>query len=347
MSIFRRQMDNTPLLSTSSLQLTCVLNAVIASATVVLEDKIMQRQAQLLSSKKKNKTRTRKRMTIQEIHDCLGPLFFRRAYRMSSGAFWVLRDRLKDGILLYDSARRGGVVLVGVPQEEEDERRDNRKNNRPPITNGPIPPSTRLACALRYFAGASPYDLMSTFGVSYTAVLDSVWSVVHAVNTLPDFFISYPEDHEKQLAIASEFCAASGVQFENCAGAIDGILIWIHKPSEADAKRVGIGRKKFFCGRKGKFGLNCQAVADKRGRILDISIKYGAATSDCLAFEASDLFNRLESGLLAPGLVLFGDNAYLNSSYMATPFPNVGRGSKDDYNYYHSQVGQKSIYIQE
>jgi hypothetical protein len=144
MSIFR-QMDNTPLLSISSLQLTYVLNAVIASAsTVVLEDKIMQRQAQLLFSKKKNKTRTRKRMTIQEIHDCLGPLFFRRAYRMSSGAFWVLRDRLKDGILLYDSARRGAVVLVGVPpQEEEAERRDNRKNNRPPITNGPIHPPLR------------------------------------------------------------------------------------------------------------------------------------------------------------------------------------------------------------
>lgn len=40
--------------------------------------------------------------------------------------------------------------------------------------------------------------------------------------------------------------------------------------------------------------------------------------------------------------VLFGDNAYLNTSYMATPFPNVAGNedmkSKDNYNFYHSQL---------
>ena len=35
---------------------------------------------------------------------------------------------------------------------------------------------------------------------------------------------------------------------------------------------------------------------------------------------------------------LFGDNAYLNSHYMVTPFPNVSSGSKDDFNFYHSQL---------
>ena len=34
------------------------------------------------------------------------------------------------------------------------------------------------------------------------------------------------------------------------------------------------------------------------------------------------------------GLALFGDNAYLNSSFLATPYPNVRSGSCDDYNYY-------------
>ncbi len=49
-------------------------------------------------------------------------------------------------------------------------------------------------------------------------------------------------------------------------------------------------------------------------------------------------YKQLTSGLLAPGLVLFGDNAYINSSFMATPFPNVSAGCKDDYNFYHSQL---------
>jgi hypothetical protein len=35
---------------------------------------------------------------------------------------------------------------------------------------------------------------------------------------------------------------------------------------------------------------------------------------------------------------LFGNNAYLNTRYMATPFLNVSSGSKDDYNYFYSQV---------
>ena len=77
-----------------------------------------------------------------------------------------------------------------------------------------------------------------------------------------------------------------------------------------------MGRKKFFCGCKNKFGLNCQAVSDCQGCILDISIKYGGASADCLVFEASDLYNRLENRLMKKNadkerFVLFGDNFYL------------------------------------
>ena len=99
-----------------------------------------------------------------------------------------------------------------------------------------------------------------------------------------------------------------------------------------------IGRKSFLCTRKGKFGLNMQAVSDCQGRFLDMSIKCGGSSSDCLVFESSRLHRRLKRGLLAPGLVLFGDNAYINTPFMAMPFTNVSSGSKDDYNFYHSQL---------
>jgi hypothetical protein len=84
--------------------------------------------------------------------------------------------------------------------------------------------------------------------------------------------------------------------------------------------------------------LNCQAVSDVRGRILDFSIGLPGALSDCISFEASNLYERLEGGLLKNGLVLFGNSVYLNMRYMAMPFPNVSSGSKDDYNYFRSQV---------
>jgi hypothetical protein len=61
-----------------------------------------------------------------------------------------------------------------------------------------------------------------------------------------------------------------------------------------------------------------------------------------MAFEANDLYARLEKGLLEDGLVLFGDNAYLNSAFMATPYSNVSgnpnKKSEDNYNFYHSQL---------
>jgi hypothetical protein len=45
--------------------------------------------------------------------------------------------------------------------------------------------------------------------------------------------------------------------------------------------------------------------------------------SDCLAFEGMTLFQKLEAGISAPGLRVFGDNAYLNTPYMATPYASV------------------------
>ena len=145
-------------------------------------------------------------------------------------------------------------------------------------------------------------------------------------------------NHNVQHTIAEGFRQVSSANFKCCAGAIDGILIWIHKPSKRDCIRSGCDSGKFYCGRKKKFGLNCQAVSDARGRILDLSIVYPGSTSDCLAFEGMSLFQKLENGILAPGLCLFGNNAYLNTPYMATPYAAVLGGTKDAYNFYLSQL---------
>jgi hypothetical protein len=112
-----------------------------------------------------------------------------------------------------------------------------------------------LAAALRYFAGGSAHDIMSAFGLSHTAVFDSVWSVVEAVNQLPEFYIEYPNSHTEQKNIAAGFKKASSVGFSNCAGAVDGVLIWILKSSAEDAAAAGIGRKKFLCGSRGNLVL--------------------------------------------------------------------------------------------
>jgi hypothetical protein len=78
---------------------------------------------------------------------------------------------------------------------------------------------------------------------------------------------------------------------------------------------------------------------DANGCFLDVCIGHPGLTSDFLAFCTSNLKYKLEAPrFLKPGKFLFGDNAYVNTKYIATPYKAVYSGEKDDYNFYHSQV---------
>ncbi|KAL3781166.1 hypothetical protein HJC23_008068 [Cyclotella cryptica] len=190
----------------------------------------------------------------------------------------------------------------------------------PPVSNG----SVQLACAIVSLL-AVPH-IVCIYGVSYQSVLESVWIIVEAISMTPEFYIFYRESLEAQRKIAARFEKSSTPKINNCAGAIDGILTWTTKPSLADAK---------------------SSVSDYWGRFVDVSIIYGGSTADWLTFKGSDLYKQLNKGLMKQDLgkqpfLLFGDNAYLNSSSMTTPYPNVsndlGKKAKDDYNFYHSQL---------
>ena len=59
----------------------------------------------------------------------------------------------------------------------------------------------------------------------HTELFESVWYVADAVNKT--FDIKYPRNHEEQKKIGADFKAVSVFDFDVCAGAINGILIWI------------------------------------------------------------------------------------------------------------------------
>ena len=113
----------------------------------------------------------------------------------------------------------------------------------------------KLSMAIRYFAGASPYDLMSSHGIGYNDVYNGVWDVIDAVNLCPQLKLKFP-GHYEQHRIASRFKSKSDVGFDNCVGCIDGILIWKNKPSNKvlnDSKLNGksyLGAKKFSAGER-------------------------------------------------------------------------------------------------
>jgi DDE superfamily endonuclease len=270
----------------------------------------------------RDKPRDRTRRTVASIFEEQGPYYVRRAYRMTEKSFWKLHDLLKP----HMGSRRCDF-------------RKRKKKHRNGGVNGLIATEVRLSAAIRYFAGGRPEDIAICHGIGHSEVFNSCWRVVDAVNKCPELAIDFPKCHEKQKEMALAFQEKSAVGIDCCAAAVDGMLLWIEKPTEGDCVLAECSAKKIFCGRKHKFGLNMQGTCDAEGRFIDVSIGHPASTSDFLAFTTSSLHKKIETpGFLAPGLVIFGDLAYVNSGFMMTPFKNVKSGAKDNFNFYHSQL---------
>jgi hypothetical protein len=253
------------------------------------------------------------RKTIEGLLEEYGEKYFERAYRMSYTSFCELHA------LLHTS------ILEGAPR--------NHLGGLPRICT-----KIRLAAAIRFFAGGSVWDIMISHGMSRTETYESVWLIVDSVNNQLQMLV-YPASKEDQSTIARGFVARSECRFDNCAGCIDGMLLWVEQPSQASAVSAGVGPKKFYCGRKHKFGLNLQAVCDANRRFIDLSILNPGSASDYLSFVTSELYRSLSSkpDFLKAGLTIYGDNAYINNHFMTVPFSNAV-GVKDDFNFYHSQV---------
>jgi hypothetical protein len=91
-----------------------------------------------------------------------------------------------------------GIILASGQREESSLAHH--------VHNGRILPEICLACALRWYAGGSVYNIMTTFGILHAEVFTSAWFVVQqAVNSLKEFHIVYPVDHNKQRQIADDF----------------------------------------------------------------------------------------------------------------------------------------------
>ena len=68
-------------------------------------------------------------------------------------------------------------------------------------------------------------------------------------------------------------------------------------------------------------------------------MQHPASASDYLAFIMSSLYGQLVEGAGLPArYCLYGDDAYVNKSYMAVPFQATSNGPKDSYYFYHSEV---------
>ena len=179
---------------------------------------------------------------------------------------------------------------------------------------------------------------MQTHGVAFSEVYKSIWKILDTINAYKKLTIKFP-NHNEQKIIAEGFKMKLWVKFINCTGCINGMLVWTNKPNKKTLEQCDIGPKKFYCGRKKKFGVTLQAVCDHKRRFIDIEIGFPALSSDYLCFVNSTICKLMyDSNLLAPGLCLYGDAAYGNNMFMTVPFKNVSFGPKDAFNFFHSQI---------
>ena len=198
-----------------------------------------------------------RRRTLCEMKNLYGALFS-RAYRMKYEAFTHLYCLLENGMKAY--------------LEQNDDLSSFY------VHSGPIDGEVYLLIALCYFTGGSYLDIMISHGVAKTDFYQSLWCVVHAVNTCPQLQLMFLESQGDCEELATEFIGQLQAGFNNCVGCIDGILLWMEKPSKQQCAEAGVDSGKFYCGRKGKYGLNLQAVCDACHRFIDVS----AAPSICI-----------------------------------------------------------------
>jgi DDE superfamily endonuclease len=197
-----------------------------------------------------------------------------------------------------------------------------------------ISPSTRLAVALRILAGASYVDVYFAFRVSVaTAYANThyIAGIIQKAFALPGI----PFSEETKLAsMARAFTQSRRSPLFGCMGALDGILIPIQKPPDH------LSPRKYFC-RKGYYAIPLQVVCDSSYRFLFLSGRTAGATHDSLAYSVSILHEALANNSLPDGYWIAGDEAYLCSNSLLTPWPSSlakDDSAKDAFNFYQSSL---------
>ena len=74
----------------------------------------------------------------------------------------------------------------------------------------------------------------------------SIWAVVEATNQCPSLKFKFPTTISECQAISSEFSVRRKAGFNNCIGCIDGLLIWMEKPSKKECEQIGADTGKSF-----------------------------------------------------------------------------------------------------
>jgi hypothetical protein len=159
-----------------------------------------------------------------------GPIAFCRLYRMQHSSFVKLCQII------------GPFVRVN---EEMSRRRSNGK--------GSITVEIMLHCTLRWLGGGSYLDIRLSAGISIPSFFRCVHACIIAIVLCESLAFSFPTTEADLQAAADGFksISSNGV-IDGCIACVDGILLKIQTPREAEVGNV----KAFFSGHYQTYGIN-------------------------------------------------------------------------------------------
>ena len=289
----------------------------------------------------------RQRRSWASFQDNLTDRQFRRYFRMERECFDYLCQRIIENVgerefksedYLRDFSN-GDANVVDSDQLHQ----TNILHAHEKTTGGFVSGEVKLALTLRLLAGGSYMDLALLFDVGFS----TAYEIFHKV--IKDWIlddrlvkingIDYCEDKERMRKVALDFSNASKRVINGCIGAIDGWVVKIRKPSMKRDLKNKSDPSTYFS-RKGFYGINVQAIVDKKKRIIYRNIINRGAEHDSTAFKNSAFYKWLMDNwkkLADEGLYFIGDSAYAIRSFLVTPFDNAVHGTaEDNYNFFHS-----------
>jgi DDE superfamily endonuclease len=240
-----------------------------------------------------------------------GPSAFRNLYRMGHASFHKLCK----------------LIDAHVSVDEDMSRRRSGK--------GPITTEIALHCLLRWLAGGSYLDIRLSAGISITSFHFCLHKCIDAILMCDELAYSFPNTIDDIQQAANDFRSKStnGV-IDGCVACLDGLLLRIQTPSSNETGNV----KAYFSGHYQAYGINVQAACDSNCRFVYAALAAPGGANDIAAFRKTSLHNIANQ--LPLGKYIIGDNAYVCTEHLLTPFPGEQKNEpkKDSYNFYLSQL---------
>jgi len=240
-----------------------------------------------------------------------GPEAFQKLYRMEYVTFMKLCDIIRPKIIVNDEMARVRTGREAITVE------------------------IMLHCLLRWLSGGSYLDIRLSAGISPAKFYSCVYKCVDAILGSEDLAYKFPST-EKELDEAAQGFESLSTQatIKGCVACLDGYLLQIKVPSRSETGNV----KSYFSGHYQTYGINIQAACDYKCRFVYAAVAAPGGANDIAAFKKTQISQMIQK--LPPRRYVIGDNAYVFSETLLTPFSGNEKKdpAKDAFNFYLSQL---------